>query len=80
VQINQRDTDTIIHADQKNTGAAINLNKLEIDFESPPTKSKNNSRSEIGSEIENILNSNSDAGKLNKESHLMPRLYTAIFI
>jgi hypothetical protein len=53
---------------------------MKIDFESPLTKFKNNNGFEIESEIENILNFNLDAGKLNKKSHLISRLYTAIFI
>jgi hypothetical protein len=69
-----------MHAGQKNTGAVINLNKLEIDFEFPSTEFKNSSRSEIEFEIKNIFNSNSDVGKLNKKLYLVSRLYTAIFI
>jgi hypothetical protein len=69
-----------MHADQKNTSVTINLNKLEIDFESPLTEFKNNNRSKIKSEIKNIFYSNSDAGKPNKESHLISRLYAAISI
>jgi hypothetical protein len=70
----------MIHANQENADAAINLSELEIDFESPFTKFKNNSKSEIEFEIKNILNFNSDIGKLNKESYLVSRLYIAIFI
>jgi hypothetical protein len=53
---------------------------MEIDFEFPIAKSKNNSKSEIEFEIKNIFNFNSDAEKLNKELYLIFRLYTAISI
>jgi hypothetical protein len=56
-----------MHADQKDISVIINLNKLEIDFEFPFIKFKNGSRSETESEIKNIFNFNSDAGKLNKK-------------
>jgi hypothetical protein len=69
-----------MHVNQKDAGAAINSNKIEIDFEFPTAKSKNNNISKIEFEIENIFNFNSDAGKSNKESYLMLRLYTAISI
>jgi hypothetical protein len=68
-----------MHADQKNADAAINLNKIEIDFEFPTAKSKNNSKSKIKSEIKNIFNFNSNAGKSNKELYLVSRLYATIF-
>jgi hypothetical protein len=70
----------MVYAGQRGAGAAINLNKIEIDFEFPIAEFKNNSRSEIGFEIKNIFNFNSDAGKLNKELYLIFRLYTAISI
>jgi hypothetical protein len=41
---------------------------------------KNGSRFETGFEIKNIINFNSDAGKLNKEPYLISRLYTAISV
>jgi hypothetical protein len=69
-----------MHVNQENTGAAINLNKLKIDFEFPFTKFKNNSKSEIKFEIKSILNFNSDAGKLNEELYLIFRLYAAISV
>jgi hypothetical protein len=65
----------MMHINQKSINAVINLNKLKIDFESPPTKFKNDSKSEIEFEIKNIFNFNSDVGKLNKESYLIFRLY-----
>jgi hypothetical protein len=65
---------------KKNTDAAINLNKLKIDFEFPSTKFKNGSKSETEFEIKNISNFNSDTEKLNEKSYLISRLYTAIFI
>jgi hypothetical protein len=80
VQINQRDTDAMIHANQKNTGATINLSELEIDLEFSSAESKNGSKSETESEIENIFNSNSNAEKSNKKLYLILRLYAAIFI
>jgi hypothetical protein len=70
----------MMHAGQKNTNAVINLNKIEIDFESPITKFKNSSKSKIGSEIKNIFNFNSDAGKLNEKLYLIFRLYIAISV
>jgi hypothetical protein len=69
-----------MHASQRDAGAAINLNKLKIDFEFPLTKFKNDSRSEIEFEIKNILNLNSDVGKLNEKLSLIFRLYTRISI
>jgi hypothetical protein len=45
----------------------MNLNKMEMDFEFPFIKFENNSGSEIGFEIKNIFNFNSNAGKLNKK-------------
>jgi hypothetical protein len=80
MQIGQRDADAIIYIDQKDTGAAMDLSELEIDFEFPFTESKNSSRSEIRFEIKDILNPNSDAGKLNKKPYLMFRLYAAISV
>jgi hypothetical protein len=70
----------MMHADQKGAGVAINSNELEIDLEFLFIESKNSSRSEIEFEIKNIFNSNSDAGKLNKKSYLIPRLYAAISV
>jgi hypothetical protein len=58
----------------------MDLNKLKIDFEFPFTEFKNGSKSEIEFEIKNILNSNSNAGKLNKRLYLISRLYAAISI
>jgi hypothetical protein len=69
-----------MHADQKNAGAAINLNKIEIDFEFPTAKFKNSNKSKIRFEIKNIFNFNSNVGKLNKESYLIFRLYIAISV
>jgi hypothetical protein len=80
MQINQRGVDAMMHANQKDAGVAIDSNKLEIDLESPLTKSKNSSKSEIRSEIKDIFNFNSDAGKLNEELYLISYLYTAISI
>jgi hypothetical protein len=80
MQINQRDTNAIVHANQKDAGAAINLNKPETDFEFSATEFKKSSKSETESEIKSILNFNSDAGKLNKKSYLISRLYTLISI
>jgi hypothetical protein len=51
---------------------------MKIVLESPFTKFKNSSESETRSDIKNIFNSNSNAGKLNKKSYLISRLYTAI--
>jgi hypothetical protein len=70
----------MIHANQRGADVVINLNKLKIDFEFPPAKFKNDSRSETGFEIKNIFNFNSDAGKLNEKLYLISRLYTAISI
>jgi hypothetical protein len=70
----------MVYVDQRNAGAAINSNKLEIEIEFPSIEFKNGSRSETGFEIENIFNFNSDAGKLNKELYLISRLYIAISI
>jgi hypothetical protein len=67
MQIDQRGADVIIYVEQKNANAVINLNKIEIDFEFPITKFKNNSKFEIKFEIKNIFNFNSDVGKLNKK-------------
>jgi hypothetical protein len=53
---------------------------MKIDFEFPIAKFKNNSKSEIGFEIKNIFNLNSDAGKLSEELYLIFRLYIAISI
>jgi hypothetical protein len=53
---------------------------MKIDFEFPIAEFKNNNRSEIKSEIKNIFNFHSDAGKLNKELYLISRLYTAISV
>jgi hypothetical protein len=53
---------------------------MEIDFEFLFTKFKNSSESEIGFEIKNIFNLNSDAGKLNKKLYLISRLYIVISI
>jgi hypothetical protein len=78
MQIDQRGADAMIYAGQKDADAAINSNKIEIDFEFPTAEPKNNSKSETESEIKNILNFNSDAEKLNKELYLISRLYTAI--
>jgi hypothetical protein len=69
----------MMYASQKNTDAAINSNKIEIDFEFSIAKFKNSSRSKIRSEIKNIFNFNSDAGKSNKKLYLIFRLYIAIF-
>jgi hypothetical protein len=80
VQINQRGADIMMHADQKDTGAAINPNKMKIDFKFPIAEFKNSSKFKIGSEIENIFNFNSNAGKLNKELYLVFRLHTAISV
>jgi hypothetical protein len=79
-QKDQRGADTILHPGEKDTGAAINPNKLKIDFEFPPTESKNSSKSKTKFEIKNIFNLNSNAGKLNEESYLISRLYIAISI
>ena len=70
----------MIYVSQRDTDAVINLNKIEINFEFPIAKFKNSSRSEIESEIEDIFNFNSDAGKSNKEPHLISHLYTAISV
>jgi hypothetical protein len=51
---------------------------MEIDFESPTAEFKNSNKFEIKFEIKDIFNPNSDAEKLNKESYLISRLYTAI--
>jgi hypothetical protein len=67
-----------LYVGQKDIGAAINLNKIEIDFEFPPAEFKNNSGSEIESEIKNIFNFNSDSEKLNEKSYLIFRLYVVI--
>jgi hypothetical protein len=80
MQIDQRDVDAILHTNQKDTDAIINLNKIEIDFEFPPAKFKNNNKFETEFEIKNIFNSNSDAGKLNEKPYLIFRLYIAISI
>jgi hypothetical protein len=53
----------MIYVNQENISAAMNLSKMEIDFEFPIVKFKNNNRSEIKSEIKNIFNFNSDAEK-----------------
>jgi hypothetical protein len=53
---------------------------MKIDFQFPIVKFKNNNKSEIGFEIKNLFNFNSNAGKLNKELYLISRLYAAIFI
>jgi hypothetical protein len=53
---------------------------MKIDFEFSSAEFKNGSESEIGFEIKNIFNFNSDVEKLNKELYLISRLYIAIFI
>jgi hypothetical protein len=53
---------------------------MEIDFEFSSIEFKNNNGSEIGFEIKNIFNFNSNAGKLNKKLYLISRLYTAISV
>jgi hypothetical protein len=53
---------------------------MKIDFAFPFIQFKNGSGSEIGFEIKNIFNLNSNAEKLNEKSYLISRLYTAIFI
>jgi hypothetical protein len=80
MQIDQRSAGVILHANQRDTNAAVNLSEMKNDFEFSLIKFKNSTRSEIGSEIENIFNFNSDAEKLNKKSYLIFRLYAAIFI
>jgi hypothetical protein len=70
----------MVHAKQKDANAAMNSNKLKIDFEFPSAKFKNSSRSEIKSEIKDIFNFNSDVGKSNEKLYLISRLYLAIFI
>jgi hypothetical protein len=49
-----------LHANQEDTDAAINSNKIEIDFEFPPAEFKNSSESKIEFEIKNIFNFNSE--------------------
>jgi U3 small nucleolar RNA-associated protein 14 len=68
----------MMHAGQKDADAVINLNKMEIDFESSIAESKNNSKSEIEFETEDIFNSSSNAEKSNEKLYLISRLYTAI--
>jgi hypothetical protein len=53
---------------------------MEIDFEFWIAESKNSNKFEIGFEIKDIFNSNSNVGKSNEESYLIFRLYTAISI
>jgi hypothetical protein len=69
-----------LHVGQKDTGAAINSNKLKIDLEFPFAEFKKDNGSEIEFEIKNIFNFNSDAGKLNKELYLIFRLYITISV
>jgi hypothetical protein len=69
-----------MYAGQKDADTAINLNKLEIDFEFPLTKFKNGSRFGIEFEIKDIFDFNSNAGKLNEKLYLISRLYAAISV
>jgi hypothetical protein len=53
---------------------------MEIDLESFSIKLKDN-RFTTGSEIRRVFHPNENIEKsLNEEQHLMPRLYTTIFI
>jgi hypothetical protein len=75
-QIDQRNIIVILRIIQQDIATILNL--IKIDFESLPVKLKNN-KFTIGSEIRGVFHPSENTGKsLNKEQHLISRLYAAI--